>query len=70
MVMESGSSPGVGSPQCPLDFSFAFNNVGFSDRILKIEITDDPPESCPDRDALLTHANGTGSYKNIGCICI
>ncbi|KAL0393633.1 UNVERIFIED_CONTAM: BTB/POZ domain-containing protein POB1 [Sesamum latifolium] len=54
MVMESGSSSGVGSPQCPLDFSFAFNNVLFSDRILKIEITDDPPESRPDRDG---HAN-------------
>ncbi|KAL0324241.1 UNVERIFIED_CONTAM: BTB/POZ domain-containing protein POB1 [Sesamum calycinum] len=40
--MESGSSPGVGSPQCPLDFSFGFNNVNFSDRILKIEIMEDP----------------------------
>ncbi|KAL0329377.1 UNVERIFIED_CONTAM: putative late blight resistance proteinR1A-10 [Sesamum radiatum] len=43
---------------CPLDFSFGFNNVNFSDRILKIEIMEDPPQSRPDRDGVLTHANG------------
>ncbi|KAL0329994.1 UNVERIFIED_CONTAM: BTB/POZ domain-containing protein POB1 [Sesamum radiatum] len=65
MVMESGSSPGVGSPQCPLDFSFGFNNVNFSDRILKIEIMEDPPQSRPDRDGVLTHANDEASLMDM-----
>ncbi|XP_052211592.1 BTB/POZ domain-containing protein POB1-like [Diospyros lotus] len=39
------------------DFGFAFNDSNFSDRVLRIEIVADPPESCSDGDTCLSLAN-------------
>lgn len=39
---ESGSDPEA------QDFTFAFNDINFSDRILRIEIVPDSPEAKPD----------------------
>ncbi|CAA0838195.1 BTB/POZ domain-containing protein [Striga hermonthica] len=42
-----------GSPEPSSDFAFAFNDVNFSDRILRIEILPDSPGSKPDPDVSL-----------------
>lgn len=43
--------PDPGSPDSPSsDFGFAFNDVNFSDRIMRIEILPDLPGSKPDPD--------------------
>ncbi|KAG9140626.1 hypothetical protein Leryth_006828 [Lithospermum erythrorhizon] len=39
------------------DFAFAFNDSNFSDRVLKIEIMSDPPETRPDLDGSLSLAD-------------
>ncbi|KAL7150431.1 hypothetical protein ABFS83_05G111600 [Erythranthe nasuta] len=48
--MESDTSPDTGSPVSSSDFGFAFNDVNFSDRLLRIEILPDLPGSKPDAD--------------------
>ncbi|XP_075495424.1 BTB/POZ domain-containing protein POB1-like isoform X1 [Primulina tabacum] len=48
--MESGSSFESGSPENSSDFAFAFNDVNFSDRVLRIEILLDVPGSKPGPD--------------------
>ncbi|PIN13280.1 hypothetical protein CDL12_14101 [Handroanthus impetiginosus] len=48
--MESGALSDTGSPESSSDFGFAFNDVNFSDRILRIEILPDSPGSKPDPD--------------------
>ncbi|KAK6129998.1 hypothetical protein DH2020_036280 [Rehmannia glutinosa] len=53
IVMESGTLPDAGSPEPSSDFAFAFNDVNFSDRILRIEILPDLPGSKPDPDVSL-----------------
>lgn len=75
--MESGTLPGTASPESSSDFGFAFNDVNFSDRILRIEILPDLPGSKPDpddslgdwarnrkrrRDDQLSNANGISPY--------
>ncbi|KAK4422545.1 BTB/POZ domain-containing protein POB1 [Sesamum alatum] len=53
MSMESGALPDTGSPESSSDFAFAFNDVNFSDRVLRIEILPDSPGSKPDPDDTL-----------------
>lgn len=48
--MESGALPDTGSPESSSDFAFAFNDVNFSDRVLRIEILPDTTGSKPDPD--------------------
>ncbi|KAL8503529.1 hypothetical protein ACS0TY_022313 [Phlomoides rotata] len=48
--MESGSLTDTGSPEPSSDFGFAFNDVNFSDRILRIEILPDFPGEKSDPD--------------------
>ncbi|KAG8382173.1 hypothetical protein BUALT_Bualt05G0049200 [Buddleja alternifolia] len=48
--MESSTSPGKGSPEPSSDFAFAFNDVNFSDRLLRIEILPESPGSKPEPD--------------------
>ncbi|KAL0408088.1 UNVERIFIED_CONTAM: BTB/POZ domain-containing protein POB1 [Sesamum radiatum] len=50
MSMESGALPDTGSPESSSDFAFAFNDVNFSDRVLRIEILPDTTGSKPDPD--------------------
>ncbi|KAL2544286.1 BTB/POZ domain-containing protein POB1 [Forsythia ovata] len=52
--MDSDCSSGGGSSGSALDFTFAFNDVNFSDRILRIEIQPDSPGSKPDPDDSLS----------------
>ncbi|CAI9784650.1 unnamed protein product [Fraxinus pennsylvanica] len=52
--MESVCSSGGGSSDSALDFAFAFNDVNFSDRILRIEMLPDSPGSKPDPDVSLS----------------
>lgn len=42
MDMDSDSSPTAARQS---DFAFAFNDINFSDRLLRIEIVADPPET-------------------------
>ena len=49
-LMESGALSDTGSPEASSDFGFAFNDVNFSDRILRIEILPDSPGSKIDPD--------------------
>ncbi|GFP92605.1 BTB/POZ domain-containing protein pob1 [Phtheirospermum japonicum] len=51
--MEMGALPDAGSPEPSSDFAFAFNDVNFSDRILRIEILPDLPGSKPDPEVSL-----------------
>ncbi|KAK4418590.1 BTB/POZ domain-containing protein [Sesamum alatum] len=54
MDSDSSSSPtGGGDP----DFGFAFNDSNFSDRVLRIEIVADPPETRPESEACRTLAD-------------
>ncbi|CAI9755494.1 unnamed protein product [Fraxinus pennsylvanica] len=46
--MDSVCSFGGGSSDSALDFAFAFNDVNFSDRILRIQIQPDSPSSKPE----------------------
>lgn len=47
--MASSALSVIGSPESPSsDFGFAFNDVNFSDRVLRIEILTDLPGSKPD----------------------
>lgn len=46
ITMDSGTSPTVSDA----DFAFAFNDSNFSDRILRIEIISDLPETKSDGD--------------------
>lgn len=48
--MESGSSFGNGLSEKSSDFAFAFNDVNFSDRVLRIEILLDVTGSKPGPD--------------------
>ena len=50
MVMDSDFSPGEasGSGSADPDFGFAFNDSNFSDRVLRIEIMPDLPETKSD----------------------
>lgn len=48
--MELGNSPEAGSPEASSDFGFAFNEVNFSDRVLRIEILPESPGSKPNPD--------------------
>lgn len=48
--MESASLSDTGSPEPSSDFGFAFNDVNFSDRILRIEILPDLPGEKSDPD--------------------
>ncbi|KAL0290706.1 UNVERIFIED_CONTAM: BTB/POZ domain-containing protein POB1 [Sesamum angustifolium] len=50
MSMDSGALPDTGSPESSSDFAFAFNDVNFSDRVLRIEILPDTAGSKPDPD--------------------
>ncbi|KAL0371884.1 UNVERIFIED_CONTAM: BTB/POZ domain-containing protein POB1 [Sesamum calycinum] len=50
MSMDSGALPDTGSPESSSDFAFAFNDVNFSDRVLRIEILPDTTGSKPDPD--------------------
>ncbi|XP_022881298.1 BTB/POZ domain-containing protein At2g46260-like, partial [Olea europaea var. sylvestris] len=52
--MESFCSSGGGSSDSALNFAFAFNDVNFSDRILRIEILPDSPVCKPDPDDTLS----------------
>lgn len=45
------------------DFAFAFDNNNFSDRLLRIEIVGDPPESNPGGDACLSIADWARNRK-------
>lgn len=45
------------------DFAFAFDNNNFSDRLLRIEIVGDPPESSPGGDACLSIADWARNRK-------
>ncbi|XP_057743141.1 BTB/POZ domain-containing protein POB1-like [Arachis stenosperma] len=56
MVMESEWSRG-GDAASEADFGFAFNDSNFSDRILRIEIMDDPVDARTDSDACATIAD-------------
>ncbi|KAL3645707.1 Boi protein [Castilleja foliolosa] len=51
--MELAASPIAESPEPSSDFAFAFNDVNFSDRILRIEILPDLPGSKPDPEVSL-----------------
>ncbi|KAH6805135.1 POZ/BTB G-protein 1 [Perilla frutescens var. frutescens] len=49
--MAAAALPDTGSPESPSsDFGFAFNDVNFSDRVMRIEILPDLPGSKPDPD--------------------
>ncbi|KAJ1414679.1 TRAF-like [Sesbania bispinosa] len=54
-VMDSDYSRGASSSDA--DFGFAFNDSNFSDRILRIEIMDDPVEARPDSEGCTTIAD-------------
>ncbi|KAG4938098.1 hypothetical protein JHK84_044347 [Glycine max] len=56
MAMESEWSRGGGGTS-DADFAFAFNDSNFSDRVLRIEIMNDPVDARPDSDACATIAD-------------
>lgn len=65
-TMDSDFSPGVGASQRPTsdsDFAFAFNDSNFSDRVLRIEILPDLPDSKSDVDGYTTVADWARNRK-------
>lgn len=55
-VMDSDFARTV-TPSTDADFAFAFNDSNFSDRLLRIEIMGDTPESRPDSEACTSIAD-------------
>lgn len=57
MEQEFAAAGRTVTPSTDADFAFAFNDSNFSDRLLRIEIMGDLPESRPDSEACTSIAD-------------